>query len=36
MKKKKVQGQERIPAEHFHRLERSDFSDFEKPCKRAY
>ena len=26
----------RILAEHFNGLERSDFCDFEKPCKRAY
>ena len=34
--RKKVQGQERILAEHLEGLERNDFCDFEKPRKRAY
>ena len=33
---KKVQSQERILVKHLHGLERSNFCDFDKPCKRAY
>ena len=33
---RKVQGQERILAEHLDRIEKNDFCDFEKPHKRAY
>ena len=33
---RKVQGQERILVEHLDGLERNDFSDFDKPRKRAY
>ena len=33
--KRKVQGQERILAEHLDVLERNDFCDFDKPRKRA-
>ena len=35
MKREKVQGQERILAEHLDGLERNGFCDFEKPQKRA-
>ena len=35
-RERKVQGQERILAEHLDRLKRSDCCDFEKPQKRAY
>ena len=36
MKREKEQDQERILAEHLDGLERSEFCDFDKPCKRAY
>ena len=36
MKRKKVQGQQRIFAENLDELERNDFCDFDKPCNRAY
>ena len=32
----KVQGQERILAEHLDGFEMNDFRDFDKPHKRAY
>ena len=35
-RERKVQGQERILAEHFDRLERSSFCDFDKPHKHTY
>ena len=35
-RERKVQGQERILAEHLDGLERNDFCDFEKPQKRVY
>ena len=35
-REKKVQGQERILAEHLGRLERNNFCDFDKPRKRDY
>ena len=35
-RERKVQGQERILAEHLDGLERNDFCDFDKPQKRAY
>ena len=35
-RERKVQGQERILAEHLDRLERNGFCDFERPHKRAY
>ena len=35
-RERKVQGQERIFAEHLDGLERSGFCDFDKPHKRAY
>ena len=34
-RERKVQGQERILAEHLDGLERNDFCDFDKPRKRA-
>ena len=36
MKKRKVQGYERILGEHLDGLERSGFYDFDKPRKRVY
>ena len=36
MKKRKVQGQKQILAEHLDGLERNGFGDFEKPRKRTY
>ena len=36
MKREKVQGQERILAEHLDGLKRNDVCDFDKPRKRAY
>ena len=36
MKRKKVQGQEWILAEHLDGLERNVFCNFNKPRKRAY
>ena len=35
-RERKVQGQERILAEHLDGHETNDFCDFEKPYKRAY
>ena len=33
---RKVPGQEQILAKYLNELEKNDFCDFEKPCKRAY
>ena len=36
MKREKIQSQERILAKHHDGLERNEFCDFDKPCKRVY